>query len=385
MGIKKVLVLGSTGSIGINTLKVIEHFPRNFKVIGLSAFSNVALLKEQIHRFSPKAVAVGRANVLKLQREVRRSGTKIFDADTELEYLVTALKDADIVVLGIQGSAALKPFLAAVRLGKRVAPANKEALVMAGEMIMAEAKRYHASIIPVDSEQSAIFQCLQGHARDELKKVYLTASGGPLKDVRKKVFDRLSRREILNHPRWKMGKKITVDSATLMNKGLEVIEAMRLFELEIGDIEVLIHPQSIIHSMIEFCDGAIIAQLGITDMRIPIQYALTYPKRFKTSLPSINFLKQKELTFLRPDVNKFPALSLCYEVAKKGGTYGSVLNAANEEAVGAFLEGKICFSKIVDIAEKVVTKHRPQKTTNINKILESDAWAREKARELIGK
>lgn len=384
MGIRKVLVLGSTGSIGINTLKVIERFPDRFKVVGLSAFSNVDLLKKQIRRFSPKAIAVGAQSISKVQQEAKQRGIRVFDANTELAHLA-AMKEADIVVLGIQGSAALKPFLAAARLGKRIAPANKEALVMAGEIIMAEAKRHHASIIPVDSEQSAIFQCLQGHGRNELRKVYLTASGGPLKDVSKKTFDQLSRRAILSHPRWKMGKKITVDSATLMNKGLELIEAMRLFDLKANEVEILIHPQAIIHSMVEFCDGAIMAQLGITDMRIPIQYALTFPRRLETKLPAMDFLKQKELTFLNPDFKKFPALSLCYEVAQRGRTYGSVLNAVNEEAVSAFLKGKIRFSKIVDIVERVVLKHRPQKVCNINKILEADIWAREKARELIGR
>lgn len=383
MSLKNVLVLGSTGSIGINTLKVIERFPDKFRVIGLSAFSNVDLLKKQIRQFSPKAVAIGQKNIHCLRKGARARALKVFNADTEIEHLA-ALKEVDIVVLGIQGSAALKPFLAAARCGKKIAPANKEALVMAGEMIMREVRRHHACIIPVDSEQSAIFQCLQGHPRSELKRVYLTASGGPLRNINKKSFDHLSRKAILSHPRWKMGKKITVDSATLMNKGLEVIEAMRLFDLEANEIEVLVHPQAVIHSMVEFCDGAIMAQLGIADMRVPIQYALTYPNRWDTKLPAMNFVKQKELTFFKPDFKKFPALSLCYLVARKGQTYGSVLNAANEEAVAAFLKGKIRFSKIVDIVEKVVLSHRPQKSFTIEEIFEADRWAREKARELIG-
>ncbi|MFA6378382.1 MAG: 1-deoxy-D-xylulose-5-phosphate reductoisomerase [Candidatus Omnitrophota bacterium] len=383
MSIKKVLVLGSTGSIGINTLRVVERFPDQFKIVGLSALNNVDLLAEQIRQFSPKCVAVGSEHIKRLRSRIGRRPLKIFDANTEIENLVR-LNNFDIIVLGIQGSVALKPFLMAVRLGKRIAPANKEALVMAGPMIMQDARRHKACIIPVDSEQSAIFQCLQGHNRDEVKKVYLTASGGPLRDVKKNRFDKVSLEEILDHPRWKMGKKITVDSATLMNKGLEIIEAMWLFDLKVHEIEVAIHPESIVHSMVEFCDGSVLAQLGVTDMRIPIQYALTYPKRMETKLPAMDFFKQKQLTFLKPDFKKFPALALCYEVARKGKTFGSVLNAANEEAVEAFLKGKICFSRITQIVEKVVLWHKPLKALTMEEILQADRWAREKARGLIG-
>jgi len=383
MSIKRVLVLGSTGSIGINTLKVIERFPDQFKVVGLSAFNNVDLLARQVRQFSPKYVALGPNKIKAFRREVRRASLKIFDASTEIEDLVS-LGDVDVVVLGIQGSAALKPFLAAVRSGKKIAPANKEALVMAGSLIMQEARRHKADIVPVDSEQSAIFQCLQGHNRAELKKIYLTASGGPLRGVKKSQFDRISRNAILDHPRWKMGKKITVDSATLMNKGLEVIEAMWLFDLRVNQIEVVIHPESIVHSMVEFCDGAVIAQMGVTDMRIPIQYALTYPKRLATKLPAMDFFKQRQLTFLKPDFKKFPALELCFAVAHKGETYGSVLNAANEEAVDAFLKGLICFSKIFNVVQKVVSRHKPAKALTIETILTADRWAREEARRFIG-
>ena len=383
MSIKKVFVLGSTGSIGINTLKVIGRFPDRFQVIGLSAFRNVELLARQIRQFSPQYVAVAASKIQNLRREIGRKACKIFDTEIDMEHLVS-LEDVDIVVLGIQGSAALKPFLAATRAGKHIAPANKEALVMAGPLIMHDAKQHQARIIPVDSEQSAIFQCLQGHLRQELRKVYLTASGGPLRDVPGKSFDKISIKAILNHPRWKMGKKITVDSATLMNKGLEVIEAMWLFDLKVSQIDVVIHPESIVHSMVEFCDGALMAQLGVPDMRIPIQYALTYPNRLATTLPAMDFVKQGKLTFLKPDFKKFPALDLCYSVARKGKTFGSVLNAANEEAVEAFLKGAICFSKIFGIVEKVVLKHQAVHELTLTNILHADAWAREEARRLIG-
>ena len=382
MGLKKVAILGSTGSIGISTLKIIERFPRSFSVVALSAHNNVALLESQIKKFHPKCVALQKEKIADLKKRIGSHCVKILDSGSEIVSLVNR-RDVDVVVLGIQGRAALEPFLAAVRCGKIVAPANKEALVMAGDIIMDEARKHQATIIPVDSEQSAIFQCLDSRDKKELKKVYLTASGGSLKDVNQAKFDRISVKQILAHPRWSMGKKITVDSATLMNKGLEIIEAMRLFNLPAEKIEVLIHPESIIHSMVEFCDGTIIAQLGVTDMRIPIQYALTYPKRAETGLPSLDFIKQKSLTFQKPDFKKFPSLKLCYEVAKKSGSLPSVLNAANEEAVDAFLKKEIKFSQIYRIVQKVVRRHKRIKNPNLKMILESDRWAREQTRKEI--
>lgn len=247
---------------------------------------------------------------------------------------------------------------------------------------MAEAKRYNATIIPIDSEQSAIFQCLNGSNRGELKKVYLTASGGRLLNISKEKFNRLSKREILKHPRWKMGEKITVDSATLMNKGFEVIEAKNLFSLSVNQIEVVIHPEAVIHSMVEFIDGSVLAQLGVTDMRIPIQYALTYPKRWSSSLKPINFFELKKLTFLKPDYDKFPSLALALQVAREGGTLPSVLNAADEEAVECFLKGEIIFTKIYEIVERVVRKHRRIANPGLKEILEADQWAREEAKRI---
>ncbi len=382
MGLKKVAILGSTGSIGINTLKVIERFPDNFKVTSLSAYNNIHLLEQQIKKFLPKRVALQKNKISDLRKKSCAKSVKIFEIETEIEAFVNQ-KDIDIVILAIQGGAALKPFLEAVRCGKIVAPANKEALVMAGSLIMKEAKKYKAVIVPVDSEQSAIFQCLDNRNIKDLKKVYLTASGGSLKDVKKSQFDSLTVKKVLNHPRWRMGKKITVDSATLMNKGLEVIEAMWLFDLKVDQIEILIHPESIIHSMVEFIDGSILAQLGVTDMRIPIQYALTYPSRDDTGLSPLNFLKQKTLTFEKPDLRKFPSLSLCCQVARKGGTLGSVLNAANEEAVDAFLKEKIKFSQIYKIVERVVRKHKIIKNPDLDVILQADEWARQEAQKGI--
>ena len=309
---------------------------------------------------------------------------KILDVYSELEDLVS-LKDVDVVVLGMRGSAALKPFLTAVRHGKTVAPANKEALVIAGDILMQEAKKHKARIIPIDSEQSAIFQCLDGRDRRELRKVYLTASGGALLNIPQSKFDQLTVQQILDHPRWKMGQKITVDSASMMNKGFEIIEALRLFDLTMDEIEVVVHPEAIIHSMVSFCDGSIIAQLAITDMRLPIQYALTYPERWDSGFKDFNFFDIKQFTFQKPDVKKFPSLGLAMYVAKKGGTLPSVLNAADEEAVEAFLEEKIKFTEIYDVVEKVIKKHKSKNNPNLNEILAADEWAREETRKVMTK
>lgn len=380
---KRIVILGSTGSIGINSLDVIEQFPEEYEVIGLSAYSNIETLAKQIKQYRPKFAAVKSDGILKLREQFGRS-LKILDVDRDLEDLVSA-KEVDIVVIGMSGSAALIPFLAAVRSGKKVATANKEALVIAGDMIMKEAKRSGAQVIPIDSEQSAIFQCLTGQDRESLKRVYLTASGGSLLRVPKEKFGKLSVAQILNHPRWKMGKRITVDSATLMNKGFEFIEAMRLFDLSTKQIEVLIHPEAIIHSMTEYHDGSIIAQLGVTDMRLPIQYALTYPERRPTHLRSLDFFKLKQLTFEPPDFKRFPCLSLAMFVAEKGSTYPSVLNAADEVAVNAFLQERIPFNAIFEIVDKVVLGHRPSTRWTMESVLEADKHARVSAEKIIRK
>ena len=379
--LKRIVILGSTGSIGLNTLKVIDRFPERFKVVGLTAYNNIKLLHQQVRKYKPAYVAVGTHSIQQLRKNVN-SFTKILNVDTDLEDLV-GLASVDMVVIGMRGSAALVPFLKAARCGKTIAPANKEALVIAGEILMREANKHGAKIIPVDSEQSAIFQCLEGRNREELQKVYLTASGGALYNVPKSKFDRISVKQILNHPRWKMGKKITVDSATLMNKGFEVIEAARLFNLKARDIQVLIHPEAIIHSMVGFRDGSIIAQLGVTDMRLPIQYALTYPKRVESGLKELDFFALGQLTFRKPDLKKFPALALAFYTVEKGGTLPSVLNAADEEAVEAFLNGRLKFSGIYRVVEKVVGDHKVVLNPDLQDILAADVWAREKARKTI--
>jgi len=384
MGLKKVVILGSTGSIGINTLKVIERFPDKFKVVGLTAYNNFKLLEQQVQKFSPTHIAVSEQGVRYFKQQCLARKIRILNVAQDLEQLV-ALKNVDVIVIAMRGSAALKPFLSAVRAGKMVAPANKEALVVAGDLLMREARRNKATIIPIDSEQSAIFQCLEGRDRRELKKILLTASGGALLNVPKSRFGKLTIRQILNHPRWKMGKKITVDSAMLMNKGFEVIEAMALFQLDVEQIEVVIHPEAIIHSMAEFQDGSIIAQLGVADMRLPIQYALTYPQRLKSGLKGVNFSDLGQLTFQKPDLNKFPALTLAIYAGRRGGTLPSVLNAADEEAVEAFLSKKICFSDIYKTVENVVRRHRVNQKPTLKSIMEADHWAREETQRLIAR
>ncbi len=383
---KNVVILGSTGTIGINTLKVIDLFPDRFRVVGLTAYNNAQLLEKQIRKYSPTHVAIGLEGIEYLKKLFDKKKVNIFNVQSQddIKEIVT-LKDVDIVVVGIRGSAALYPFLSALRSGKTVAPANKEALVVAGHILMAESKKHKAPIIPIDSEQSAIFQCLNGRVDHKLKGIYLTASGGALLNVPKSKFSQLSVKQILNHPRWKMGKKITVDSATLMNKGFEVIEACWLFDLSVDQVQVVIHPEAIIHSMVEFIDGSILAQLGITDMRLPIQYALTYPERLESKLEQIDFFKLKQLNFQKPDFKKFPSLALAIDVARKSGTLPSVLNAADEEAVDAFLSERIKFSKIYPIVEKVVAKHHSINNPRINDILEADCWARQEARKVISK
>ncbi|MBF0385423.1 MAG: 1-deoxy-D-xylulose-5-phosphate reductoisomerase [Candidatus Omnitrophica bacterium] len=380
---KNVLILGSTGSIGINALKVIEHLSDSFRVIGLTAYNNYRLLESQTRKFRPKYIATHEKNLGYLKKAL--SGIKVKTMDVERDLgLMASLPEVDIVVIAMPGSAALIPFLSAVRSGKIVAPANKEAIVIAGGLIMSEAGRNGAKIIPVDSEQSAIFQCLEGRNKTDLRKVHLTASGGALLNTSRKSFDKLTVKDILAHPRWKMGKKITVDSASLMNKGFEVIEAKWLFDLSVEDINVVIHPEAIVHSMIELTDGSIIAQMAVTDMRLPIQYALTYPKRLPTGLRPLDLAQWGKLSFLRPDFNKFPALSLAIDVAKKGGALPCVLNAANEVAVEAFLNGEIKFTKIVEVVEKIVLRHKPCKSVKLNDINLADQWAREETKKLIG-
>lgn len=380
---KKIIILGSTGSIGTNALDVIARYPREFSVAGLAAHSNAELLARQAKRFRPKTVAICDGSKIDgLRTALSATGIKVLGGREGIEELA-GNKGADITLVSIVGAAGLIPTLRAIESVRTVALANKEPLVMAGGIITERAKKRGTKIIPVDSEHSAIFQCLNGHNRQDLKKIYLTGSGGPLKNLDAKKFDRLSPEKVVNHPRWKMGKKISVDSATLMNKGLEIIEAKWLFGVGVDKIDVLIHPEAIIHSMVEFIDGSIMAQLSQTDMRLPIMYAFSYPRRVKSVLPGLDFVKLGKFTFAPPDMKKFPCLRMAYEAAKKGGTHTAALNAANEEAVLAFLGGKIRFTQIPEIIGKVLSKHKAKINPSLNEILEIDAWAREQARSLI--
>ena len=377
---KRIAVLGSTGSIGVNTLRVIADHGDRFEVAALTAYKNTALLEEQIRRFLPKHVAMAAGDIARFSKEFGR--VKFYDAARDMAE-IAALKGIDIVVIAVTGAAALAPFLAAARAGKIIAPANKEALVMAGDILMAEVRRNAAVVIPVDSEQSAIFQCLEGRNRQDVRQVHLTASGGPLRDVPRAEHDRFTVKDILAHPRWQMGAKITVDSATMMNKGFEVIEAQRLFGLSIGQINVLVHPEAVVHSMVEFTDGTVLAQLGVTDMRLPNQYALTYPERIASGTPRLDLAAGGSLNFARPDLERFPSLALAYEAARIAGTAPAVLNAADEVAVEAFLQGRMRFTAIHAVVEQVLLQHRNIRKPLLSDIEQADARARVRAAEYI--
>ncbi len=374
---KRVVVLGSTGSIGVNALKVIREHPREFEVVGLAAGRQVELLAEQVKAFKPKMVAIQDGSLAgPLQGMLNGARPKILAGEQGVAEL-SGMEGVDQVIVAITGAAALKPTLSAIERGRTIGLANKETLVMAGELVMRKAREKGAAILPIDSEHSAIFQCLQGHAAGEVRKILLTTSGGPLRKVPLEEFGRLPKAQIMSHPRWKMGPKITVDSATMMNKALEVIEARALFGLAVDQVEVVVHPEAIIHSLVEFIDGSVLAQLGVTDMRLPIQYALSYPGRLTSSLPALDLVALKQLTFESPDRAKFPCLELGYEAARAGGTLPAVLNAANEACVEAFLKDEMPFTRIAPVIEKVLRKHRPVQDPNLEQIFEADSWARE--------
>ncbi|HMS43428.1 MAG TPA: 1-deoxy-D-xylulose-5-phosphate reductoisomerase [Pyrinomonadaceae bacterium] len=381
---KSISILGSTGSIGVNTLKTVEHLG-DFRVVALAAGSNVEVLAEQIKQFQPELVAVKDENCAEeLLRKITNYELRITNLPKILvgqEGLIAVAthEKAEIVVSATVGAVGFVPTLHAIEAGKRIALANKETLVMAGELMTKAAEKSGAEILPVDSEHNALHQCLRGENSKEVKRLILTASGGPFRTKSKAEIENATREEALNHPNWKMGDKITIDSATLMNKGLEVIEARWLFGFDAEEISVIVHPQSIVHSMIEMVDGSIIAQLGVTDMKHAIQYALTYPKRQKNCLEPLDFTQLSRLDFEPPDFDKFPCLRLAYDALKIGGTMPAVLNAANEIAVQAFLDNKIRLSDISRIIENVMNEHELQNAANLEAILESDVWAREKA------
>lgn len=381
---KKITVLGSTGSIGVSALDVVEKNPRRFRVVALAAGKNIKLLQKQIEKFRPLKVSVTddqSASELRnlLPPKIR---TKIFTSAEGLQE-VASFSGSDIVVSAISGAAGLLPTLAAINAGKDIALANKETMVMAGDIVTKKAKEKKINILPVDSEHSAIFQCLQGQEHKNINKIILTASGGPFFKYKTNELKKVTVGQALKHPNWKMGKKITVDSASMMNKGLEVIEAKWLFALEMDKIEILIHPQSVVHSMVELIDGSVLAQLGIPDMRTPIAYALTYPERMENDLQHLDLIKTNNLEFHKPDIKKFPCLRLAYEAGICGGTMPAVLNAANEIAVGAFLGEKIKFVDLPVIIDKVLGKHNPVIKPSLEDILQADNWARVRTKELI--
>ena len=378
---KKLAVLGSTGSIGRNTLEVISGHPDRFRVSALAVNNNVCMLESQIKKFKPDVVAIFDESAAEGIKK-KNFPLEILTGEKGLIEVAT-LEGTDMVVSAIVGSAGLMPTYAAIKAGKDIALATKEALVMAGKIIMSEASNNGVRIIPVDSEHSAVFQCLNGKDMDEVEKIVLTASGGPF--LKKSITDlkNVTLAEALNHPNWDMGRKISIDSATLMNKGLEVIEAFWLFNVPVEKIGVILHPQSIIHSMVKFIDGSVIAQMSVPDMKGPISYALSYPERFGNVLPSLNLAEVGELTFEEPDEEKYPSLSLTFEALKKGGTMPCVLNAANEAAVDAFLNETIPFTEITRVVSETMAVHEVLKGDSIEEVIRISEWARQKAEEII--
>jgi 1-deoxy-D-xylulose-5-phosphate reductoisomerase len=375
---KNVVLLGSTGSIGTSTVKVAEDLPHHIRLVGLAAGDNAELLLKQTQKHQPEAVSINNYAKSRELEKALGATTQVYAGDEGLIHLAT-LPSADIVLIAIVGTAGLKPALAAIRAGKDIAIASKEILVMAGEIVMNEARKHGVHVLAVDSEHSAIFQCLDGQSSEHVRKLWLTASGGPFRTTPKEEFPNITVERALKHPSWVMGQKITIDSATLFNKGLEMIEARWLFDIGMDRIGVLVHPQSIIHSMVEFVDGALLAQLSTPDMCLPIQYALTYPERIPSDRVQTDFVKLGSLTFEAPDEERFPSLQLARRAGETGGTLPAVLNAANEVAVDAFLKKKINFPQITETVRRVMDAHTVVTHPTLEKLLEADAWARAEA------
>jgi 1-deoxy-D-xylulose-5-phosphate reductoisomerase len=380
---KNIVILGATGSIGTSALDIVRQFKGRFRVAGLSAYGNIEKLEALAREFSPEAVSVAdeaRAEVLKK----RLKGRCVVFAGRQGSMRLASLKNADLVLVAMVGSEAIYPLLAAIRSRKVIALANKESIVVGGSLVMKEVYRFGVSLIPIDSEQSAIFQCLKGHQQKSVANIFLTASGGPLVDWSAQRLKNASSKKVLSHPRWHMGPKITVDSATLMNKGLEVIEAQQLFDVPLDKIRIVVHRQAVIHSMVSFCDGSVLAQMGLTDMRLPIQYALTYPERWPNPRFALDPFRLGSLTFEAPDMARFPCLRLAYEAAAMGGTAPCALNAANEVAVNAFLKKEIAFFRIPDVVEKILTSGAfCKKAVLLDDIFTTDESVRREARSLV--
>ena len=372
---KNVVLLGSTGSIGTSTVKVAEDLPDRIRLLGLAAGNNAELLLKQARKHRPEAISINHPEKARDLGKFFGAATQVYSGDEGLIKLAT-LPSADIVLIAIVGTAGLKPALAAIRAGKDIAIASKEIRVMAGEIVMSEARKHGVRVLAVDSEHSAIFQCLDGKPSSSVRKLCLTASGGPYRNTPKEGFPNITVERALKHPSWVMGKKITIDSATLFNKGLEMIEARWLFDIGLERVGVLVHPQSIVHSMVEFVDGALLAQLSTPDMCLPIQYALTYPDRAPSERVQTNFAKLGNLTFEEPDEERFPALKLARRAGEVGGTLPAVLNAASEVAVEAFVNRKINFPQITEIVRCTMDAHKVVLHPALEQILEADAWAR---------
>ena len=378
---KNITILGSTGSIGVSALKLISSNPEKYKIVGLSAGTNKDLLLHQIEAFRPAAVAVleeSLASEVKIRLTADNAPEVFFGVEGFVR--LATLKSVDTVISAMTGAAGLMPTYEAIKAGKDIALANKETMVMAGPLVMAEAKKRNVSILPIDSEHSAILQSLKGHMKEDLKRVILTASGGPFRDLSLDEIREVTAAQALRHPNWSMGPKITIDSATMMNKGLEVIEAKWLFDLEMDQIDILIHPQSILHSMVEYKDGSIIGQMGIPDMTIPISYALSYPRHIHNGLTPLDLEKIGTLSFKRPDMQRFKCLDLALKAATKGGSMPAVLNGANEIAVDAFLKGTIGFLDIPDLIEKTMGAYTHSPVETIEAVIAADRWARETTR-----
>jgi 1-deoxy-D-xylulose-5-phosphate reductoisomerase len=376
---KRVIILGSTGSVGQNTLDVLEGMAGEWELAGLAAFSSHGELAQQANRFKPEAVAMTNEQCASALDDALHSCPRLFTGENALVELVEAV-DCDCVVSAVVGAGGLAATIRAAELGRRIALANKEALVIAGSLFVEVVRRSDAEVIPVDSEHSAIFQALHAGRREDVSKVYLTASGGPFRTWSAEAMGRITLEDALCHPTWSMGPKITIDSATMMNKALEIVEARWLFDLHPDRIEVVVHPESIVHSLVEFRDGSVLAQLGTPDMRTPIQYALTYPKRLECPSDRLDFSKMTQLNFQPPDLDRFPALGLGHEVALRGGTAGAVLNAANEAAVEMFRDGEIDFLDIARYSERALTHHEFNGSPTLDDLLAADRWARDEVK-----
>jgi 1-deoxy-D-xylulose-5-phosphate reductoisomerase len=386
MMMKKIALLGATGSIGVTALEVIAAHPEEYQVVALSAGKNGDRLLDQIARFRPAAVAVLDASVAnQLAARLPEGDVPEIFVGIEGFLRLATLEAADIVISAMTGAAGLVPTYEAIKAGKDIALANKETMVMAGPLVVAEARRRNVSILPIDSEHSAILQCLRGHPREDLKRVVLTASGGPFRDFSVEEMGQVTAEQALRHPNWQMGPKITVDSATLMNKGLEVIEARWLFDLRMDQIDILVHPQSIVHSMVEYRDGSLIAQMGVPDMTIPIAYALSYPRHLSNRMTPLDLETVGDLSFRRPDTERFRCLKLALDAATTGGSMPAVLNAANEIAVDAFLRGRIGFLDIQALIERTMDAHDSFPVESVEDIMAADSWARHTALNLLGR